>query len=118
MLAQFERARRLFTVEEYQRMAEVGILGPGERVELIEGEIVEMSPINPPHVGCVINLNRLLLLGLRDRAVVSSQNSVVIGPRSQRQPDILVLRIRDASYSVAYATGEDVPPRSRSPTPR
>jgi len=108
MAAQVERARRLFTVDEYQRMAEAGVFGPEERVELIEGEILEMSPINPPHVGCVINLTQLLVHGLRHRAIVSPQNTVVIRPRSQPQPDILVLRLREVSYSVAHTTQQDV----------
>jgi Uma2 family endonuclease len=59
MAVDVEVARRLFTVEEYHRMAEAGILGADERVELIEGEIVQMAPIGPRHAGCVINLNRL-----------------------------------------------------------
>lgn len=108
MAVQVERPRRLFTVDEYHHMAEAGIFGPEERVELIDGEIVEMSPIGPRHAGCVINLNRLLLTHLGDRAVISPQNPVVIRPRSEPQPDMLVLRKRDVSYSRAHPTPEDV----------
>ena len=58
MAIEAEISRRLFTVEEYHRMAEAGIFHPDERIELIEGEIVQMSPIGPRHAGCVINVNR------------------------------------------------------------
>ncbi len=108
MAVQAERPRRLFTVDEYHRMADAGIFGPEERVELIDGEIIQMSPIGPRHAGCVINLNRLLVTRLGDRAVVSPQNPVVIRPRSEPQPDMLVLRPRPISYSRAHPTPEDV----------
>lgn len=108
MALQADRPRRLFTVDEYHRMAEAGIFGPEERVELIEGEIIEMSPIGPRHAGCVINFNRLLMMRLGDRVVLSPQNPVVIRPRSEPQPDILLLRPRSLSYSRAHPTPEDV----------
>ena len=108
MAVQVERPRRLFTVDEYHRMAEAGIFGPEERVELIDGEIIQMSPIGPRHAGCVINLTHLLVTRLGDRAFISPQNPVVIRPRSEPQPDMLVLRKRDVSYSRAHPTPEDV----------
>jgi Uma2 family endonuclease len=108
MAIEVEPPRRLFTVEEYQRMAEVGIFHPDERVELIEGEIVQMSPIGPRHAGCVINVNRLFVTRLGERAIVSPQNPVVIRPRSQPQPDLLLLRPRSVSYSHEHPTPEDV----------
>jgi Uma2 family endonuclease len=108
MAIEVEVARRLFTVDEYHRMAEVGILDPDERVELIEGEIVEMSPISPRHAGCVINATRLFFMRLGDRIVLSPQNPVVIRPLSEPQPDLLLLRPRDVSYSREHPTPEDV----------
>ena len=108
MAVEVEIPRRLFTVEEYHRMAEVGIFHPGERVELIEGEIVQMSPIGPRHAGCVINATRLFITRLGDRAVVSPQNPVVIQPRSEPQPDLLLLRPRAISYSREHPIPEDV----------
>jgi len=108
MAIEVDLARRLFTVEEYHRMAEAGIFHPDERVELIEGEIVQMSPIGPRHAGCVINANRLLMMRLGDRAIVSPQNPMVIRPRSEPQPDLLLLRPRAVSYSREHPTPEDV----------
>jgi Uma2 family endonuclease len=103
-----ERPRRLFTVDEYHRMAKAGIFGPEERVELIDGEIIHRSPVGPRHAGCVINVTRILITRLGERAVMSPQNPVVIRPRSEPQPDMLVLRPRTVSYSRAHPTPEDV----------
>ena len=108
MAIEVELPRRLFTVDEYHRMAEAGILHPDERVELIEGEIIQMSPIGPRHAGCVINATRLFITRLGDAVVVSPQNPVVIRPRSEPQPDLLVLRRRTVSYSREHPTPEDV----------
>ena len=108
MALDVEVARRLFTVEEYHRMAETGILGEDERVELIEGEIVEMAPIGPRHVGCVINVNHLFITRLGGRAIVSPQNPVVIPPRSEPQPDLVLLRPRAVSYSQELPASRDV----------
>jgi Uma2 family endonuclease len=108
MAVDIEVARRLFTVEEYHRMAEAGILGEDERVELIEGEIVQTAPIGPRHAGCVINLNQLFVTRLGGRAIVSPQNPVVILPRSQPQPDLVLLRPRPVSYSRELPASQDV----------
>ena len=108
MAVDVERTRRLFTVDEYHRMAEAGILGEDERVELIEGEIVQMAPIGPRHIGGVINLNRLFITRLGDRAIVSPQNPVVILPRSEPQPDLALLRPRAVSYSRERPRSQDV----------
>jgi Uma2 family endonuclease len=108
MAVDVEPPRRLFTVEEYHRMAETDILGADERVELIEGEVYEMAPIGPRHAGCVINVNRLLVTRLGDRAVIAPQNPLVIPPRSEPQPDLLVLRPRAVSYSRELPASRDV----------
>lgn len=108
MAIEVERARRLFTVEEYHRMAEVGILKPTDRVELIQGEIVEMSPPGRRHIAFVDNLNQLLVLRLAGRAIVSVQNPVIVAHDSEPQPDLGVLRRRATPYKDAQATGADV----------
>jgi Uma2 family endonuclease len=108
MAVEVELSRRLFTVEEYHRMAEAGIFRPDERIELIEGEIVQMSPIGPRHAGCVINATRLFITQLGPCVVVSPQNPVVIQPRSEPQPDLLLLRPRAVSYSREHPSPEDV----------
>jgi Uma2 family endonuclease len=103
-----EQARRRFTVEEYERMGAAGILGEDDRVELLDGEIVEMSPIGPRHAGRVNRLNRLLAVGLGERAVVTVQNPVRLALRSEPQPDLVVARPRRDFYELGHPTPDDV----------
>ena len=101
-----EVTRRRFTVHDYHRMAEVGILHEDERVELIEGDIVEMTPIGSRHAMCVIRLTRLLVPLVGDRALVSPQNPVRLSERLEPQPDMTVIRARD--YEGSLPGPEDV----------
>ncbi|MDY7008237.1 MAG: Uma2 family endonuclease [Cyanobacteriota bacterium] len=68
--------RRLFTVDQYYKMLEAGVLTENERVELIRGEIVKMSPIGIHHANCVKRLNELLFLRLAKTVTVGIQNPV------------------------------------------
>ena len=108
MAVEVAGARRLFTRQEYHRMGEVGILKPTDRVELIRGEIVEMSPIGRRHVAFVDNLNQLLVLGLAGRAIVSVQNPVVLADDTEPQPDLSIRRRRAVPYKEREAYAEDV----------
>jgi Uma2 family endonuclease len=108
MEVEVEAARRRFTREEYQGMAEVGILKPTDRVELIRGEIVEMPRPGRRHVAFVNNLNRLLVLRLGDRAIVSVQNPVVLSDDTEPMPDLAVLGMRAVPYKDREAYPEDV----------
>lgn len=89
-------------------MADAGILGEDDRVELLEGEIVEMAPIGSRHAGCVNDLNRLLVQGVGERAVVAVQNPVRLSRRSEPQPDVAVLRPREDRYRRAHPAPGDV----------
>ncbi len=100
--------RRSFTVEEYHRMAQVGILSEEDRVELIEGEIVEMTPIGSKHAACVNRLTRLFSDRVGGRAIVSVQNPLRLGQRSEPQPDLALLRPRADFYAQAHPGPEDV----------
>jgi Uma2 family endonuclease len=97
-----------FTVEEYGRMGEAGVFSPGVRVELIEGEIVDMSPIGDRHAACVGWLTRTLTLLLQHVALVWAQNPVRLDNYSEPEPDILVLRPRADFYRNGKPRPEDV----------
>src|SRR2546421_5507389 len=97
-----------FTLDEYHRMAEVGILNRGDRVELIRGEIVQMTAIGPDHASCVARLNHLLMGRLHGRALLWPQNPLVILPDSEPEPDIILLGWRDDFYRHALPGAEDV----------
>ncbi len=103
MAVEVAAARRLFTREEYHRMGEVGILKSTDRVELIRGEIVEMSPIGRRHYAFVNNLNQLLVVRLSGRAIVAVQGPVVLADDTEPEPDVAIIRRRQvAETSLAY----------------
>lgn len=81
---------KLFTVDEYEQMISAGVLGEDDRLELIEGEIIKMSPIGSVHIFIVNRLNKLLAARVRERAVVSVQNPIRLA-NSQPQPDLTLL---------------------------
>ena len=101
------RIHRL-TVADYRRMGEVGILGPELRTELIGGEIVERTPIGPPHGGTVNFLGNRLKEEVRSRLIVSVQNPPELNEYSEPQPDIMLLRPRDDYYRSAHPRPEAV----------
>lgn len=89
-------------------MAEVGILKPTDRVELIRGEIVQMPPPGRRHVAFVNNLNQLLVMRLAAHAIVSVQNPVVLADDTEPQPDLAILRRRPVPYKEREAYADDV----------
>jgi Uma2 family endonuclease len=100
--------KRPITVEEYHRMADAGILGPEERIELLDGEIIQMSPINPPHNSTVARVSRWFDRRVGDRAIVFTQGSFGLSGFSEPEPDILLARYRDDFYRTAHPRPEDV----------
>ena len=86
--------RRQFTVADYYRMGEAGILTPDDRVELIEGEIIQMPPIGDVHAWCVTHVTHLFILGVRDAAIVRCQNPLRLSDRSEPIPDVVLVRPR------------------------
>lgn len=101
------RLRRKFTVAEYYRMAEEGILQPTERVELIDGVIITMPPIGIPHAAGVRRLERVLHQALGAAATISVQNPVRLHDYSEPEPDIAILRFREDDYATAHPGPED-----------
>ena len=95
-----------FTVHDYHRMGEAGILHEDDRVELIEGELVEMTAIGTRHFSCVNRLTRMLVMNVGDEAIVSVQNPVRLNEYNEPQPDLTVIRPRD--YRESLPKPEDV----------
>jgi Uma2 family endonuclease len=100
--------RRRFTVEDYYQMAAAGILAENDRVELIDGEIVEMSPIGSRHAACVTRTDSLFAHTLGRAVIVRVQNPVRLDERSEPEPDVALLRPREDFYESAHPTAADV----------
>jgi Uma2 family endonuclease len=99
--------RHRITVDEYHRMAEVGLIAPDARVELIEGEIIEMPPIGNPHAATVDQLNGLLHDDVGKRAIIRCQGPVQLGDFSEPQPDFALLARRNDFYRQQRPTSAD-----------
>ena len=109
MATEVETVRRLFTRAEYHRMAEAGILGKRDRVELIRGEIVRMSPIGRRHVAFNDTLIALLMRRVDERAIVSVAGGVVLSDDTEPEPDIKILRRnRDVPYKEREVHADDL----------
>ena len=102
------RQTRKFTVDEYYRMAEAGILHHTERVELIEGEIVIMAPIGSRHGSGVARATRLFVSQAAGSVEVWPQNSVQLGEYLELQPDVAILNPRDDSYADSNPGPDDI----------
>ena len=102
-----EGQRHRFTVDEFARMGEAGIFTGDDRVELLDGEIYEMTPIGPPHAWIVDRLSELLVTRLAGRAHVRIQNPVRLGRHTEPQPDLAVARA-SGSYAERHPESGDV----------
>ncbi|HTQ37266.1 MAG TPA: Uma2 family endonuclease [Steroidobacteraceae bacterium] len=100
--------RHRITVDEYYRMAEVGLLAPDARVELIDGEIIDMAPIGVDHSSVVGHLEDLFHEAVGRHGLVRAQSVVRLDRRSEPQPDIAVLVRRADYYRRAHPTPADV----------
>jgi Uma2 family endonuclease len=103
-----EIVRKQFTVTDYARMRETGILAEDDRVELIAGEVRQMSPIGPIHAALVKRLNTLLNRALDDTYIVSVQDPIQLDDHSEPQPDLAILHFRDDFYAHAHPVADDV----------
>lgn len=100
--------RQLFTVAEYYKMAEVGIIKSTDRVELINGDIIPMSPIKSPHAGIVDFLVEMLVITLHGEYVIKGQNPLRLSNTSEPEPDIVVAKFRKDRYASKHPRPKDV----------
>lgn len=99
--------RHRIDVDEYHRMGEVGLLAPDARVELLEGEIIDMAPIGTDHNSAVNELARLFFKAVGDLGIVQIQGALQLDRRSELQPDIAVLALSPHRYRHAHPAPAD-----------
>ena len=99
---------RPISAREYHRMGEHGIIGPEERVELLEGELIAMPPIGPDHAFSVRELTEIFVTTFAGRAIVDVQNPVSLDAYSEPEPDIMLLALREDRYRKAIPEPSDV----------
>lgn len=100
--------RHRITVEHFYRMAEAGLFAEDERVELVDGEIIDVPPMGHRHAGVVAYLAKLLMDCLADRAIVRQQLPIRLGDDSEPLPDIAVTKPRKDHYFDSHPTANDV----------
>jgi Uma2 family endonuclease len=103
-----EVSRKLFTVNDYHRMVDAGILHEDDRVELIRGEIIAMSPIGPRHSAAVLRATQSLVRIAGDHAIVGVQGSIRLDEYDEPQPDLYLLRPKDDFYASGHAGAKDI----------
>jgi Uma2 family endonuclease len=100
--------RHRLTVADYYRMGEAGVFAPDARVELIEGEVIDMAPIGSRHGSAVKRLNTLLTSALGSRVVVAVQDPLRLSDLSEPEPDLMLLKPRADFYAGAHPTAAEV----------
>lgn len=100
-------ARHRLSIDDYYRMSGAGILGEDDRVELIEGEIIDMAPIGSTHAATVKRLARALMSAVGDDAIVSVQDPIRLDRHSEPQPDLALLRPREDFYASGHPGSAD-----------
>lgn len=97
-----------WTVEAYHRLAEAGILSPDSHVELLDGQIVLMSPIGSLHAACVRRIDEWLKDLFGKKVIISIQNPVTLSDHSEPEPDLAVLQRKENFYADAHPKPEEV----------
>ena len=100
--------KHLTNLAEWQKMGESGIFNPESRLELINGEILEMSPIGSNHSGHINRLNKLFSKLIPDDVITSVQNPLQLNDLSEPEPDFMLLRPEPEFYSSRHPKAEDV----------
>jgi Uma2 family endonuclease len=104
----FVRDRTRISIDRYQKMVATGVLTKSDRIELIDGEMVNMAPIGPKHAAITARLTKQFILGVGDDAIISPGGPVNLGDFSEPQPDVMLLRPRDDFYAGKIPEATDV----------
>jgi len=102
------QTKHRFSVEDYHRMAETGVLRPDARVELLDGQIIDMSPIGPSHGGVVKRLNDYFSRLAQGRWLMAVQDPLRLDPQSEPEPDLMLLKRAPDFYTSRHPVPEDV----------
>lgn len=100
--------KHLTDIKEWQKLGEANIFPPDSRLELIEGEILEMAPIGFNHSGHVIRLMNFFAPLLNRKAIMNAQNPLQLGDLSEPEPDFMLLKPNDDCYSTRHPNADDV----------
>lgn len=107
--------RRLLTLDEYHTIGAAGVLKEGDRIELIEGEMIEMAPIGSRHLAKVNRLARLLSQCVGNQAIISVQNPIALPPHNEPQPDLALLKPCADDYEGKLPGADDTCSSSKWP---
>jgi Uma2 family endonuclease len=107
-MANLTLSRKKFDIEEYHQIINVGIFKEDYAIELIKGEIFEMSPVGFKHASCVNKLNQLFSIQLGNKAIISVQNPIKLNNNSEPQPDLVLLKPREDFYATQHPTPDDI----------
>jgi Uma2 family endonuclease len=108
ILSRYPVPRHRLTRQDYYRLGEAGILGVHDRVELLDGQLVDMSPIGPRHAIVTGNLNELLVTAFAGRGRIRCQDPVVLDDGSEPQPDIALVQLPWRGYPHTHPGPDDI----------
>lgn len=100
--------KHLTDINEWRRLGEANIFPPESRIELIEGEIIEMAPIGSNHSGHLKRINNVLTLIVAGKSIVSVQDPLQLGDLSETEPDFMLLKPNPDFYSSRHPVADDV----------
>ena len=105
---EFDLPLKRWTIQDYHRIIQAGVLTIEDRVELLNGQIVEMVPQEPPHAANTSSFSNHLVILFAGKAWIRTQLPIAIAPNSEPEPDIAIVRLDDRSYRDRHPTPEDI----------
>ncbi len=108
MAALPELERKLLTCDDYHAMIAAGILSEEDKLELINGELIIMSPTGPKHRSVVGRIDALLQRLLEEKAIVFTQSPITLAPLSEPEPDLVIVKPRPDFYAEAHPVPDDL----------